>query len=59
MTKVRIAIAALALGSIGLTAVAPAHAGGSCPSGSSYVGGRAGGVCIGHDTGDVVKTIRN
>ena len=59
MTKVRIAIAALALGSIGVIGVSPAHAGKSCPSGSTYVGGRGGGACVGLDTGDVVKTIRN
>ena len=59
MTKARIAIAAFALGIIGVVGAAPAQAGKSCPSGSTYVGGRAGGVCVGLDTGDVVKTIRN
>jgi hypothetical protein len=59
MTKVRIAIAALTLGCIGVLGVAPAHAGKSCPKGSVYVGGRSGGSCVDLDSGDIVKSIRN
>jgi len=35
------------------------HAGKSCPNGSRFVGGKAGGICIDLDTDEIVKRIRN
>lgn len=36
-----------------------AFASNNCPGDSIYKGGRAGGVCVDPETGDVVKEIRN
>ena len=42
-----------------LGASGSAHASNSCPSGSRFSGGRAGGVCIGNSGEGIVKTIEN
>jgi len=51
-------VALLVLGSL-VGAAGSARASNSCPSGSRYVGERAGGVCLGLSGEGVVKRITN
>lgn len=46
------------VGVIGTVVYQRSFAAASCPGGSTFAGGRGGGVCIDKITGDIVKTIR-